>query len=127
MPVEDHPDASSHFVERRSKMRFPLGLRVSYRTLGQGSPRSGKGWVLNMSRSAVLVSAAQDVNMGKRVELSIEWPSLLYGRIPLCLRTVGEVVRCDASSFAIELVRYQFRTTKRKVIPIDTPAQCRKD
>ena len=66
MPVEDHPDASSHFVERRSKVRFPLGLRVSYRTLGQGSPRSGEGLVLNMSRSAVVVSAEQDLNMSKR-------------------------------------------------------------
>ena len=122
MPAENHPNASSDFVERRSKVRFPLGLRVSYRTLGQGSPRPGEGWVLNMSRSAVLVSAEQEVNMGKRMELSIEWPSLLYGRIPLRLVTAGEVVRCDASSFAVKLGRYQFRTTKRKVMPIDAPA-----
>lgn len=110
----ENPDASSHFVERRSKVRFPLGLRVSFRTLGQESPRSGEGWVLNMSRSAVLVSAKQEVNMGKRIELNIEWPSLLHGRIPLRLVTAGEVVRCDASSFAVKLVRYQFRTTKQK-------------
>jgi hypothetical protein len=53
------------------------------------------------------------------MKLSIEWPSLLYGRVPLRFVTVGKVVRCDASSFAVTVVRYEFRTAKRKVTSID--------
>jgi hypothetical protein len=53
------------------------------------------------------------------VELNIEWPSLLHGRVPLRFVTVGQVVRSDASSFAVMLARYQFRTAKKKVTPID--------
>jgi len=75
---------------------------------------------VNMNRCGVLVSAKHDVEVGTRMELSIEWPSLLYGRVPLRFVTVGEVVRCDASSFAVELARYQFRTAKKKVTSIDS-------
>ena len=56
------------------------------------------------------------------MELSIEWPSLLHGRIPLRFVTVGEVVRCDAWSFAMTLAGYQFRTAKKKVTSIDQHA-----
>ena len=106
-------------VERRSKVRFPLILRVSFRTLGTKSPCAGEGWVMNMNRGGVLVSAQHEISVGMRTELSIEWPSLLYGRVPLRFVTVGEVVRCDASSFAVMWARYQFRTAKRKVTSID--------
>ena len=75
---------------------------------------------MNMNRGGVLVSAQHEVGVGERIELSIEWPSLLYGRVPLRFVTVGEVVRCDASSFAVALARYQFRTAKRKVTAIDS-------
>jgi hypothetical protein len=105
-------------AERRSKVRFPLVMRVCYRTFEQGSPRRGTGWTVNMSRNAVLVSAKHGVYVGKRMELSIEWPSLLHGRVPLRFVAAGEVVRCDASSFAVKLFGHQFRTVKRKVTPM---------
>jgi hypothetical protein len=106
-------------LERRSKLRFPLELRVSYRTLGQEAPCTGEGWVLNMSRGGILVFSQHEIELGARTELNIEWPSLLYGRIPLRFVTEGTVVRCDPSSFAMVMARYQFRTTKKKVTSID--------
>ena len=123
IPVKNsQPNAFSHpfSIERRSKFRFPLDLRVSYRTLGRGTPSAGEGWVVNMNRGGVLVSSRHEVSVGRRMELSIEWPSLLYGRVPLRFVTVGEVVRCDDSSFAVALARYHFRTAKRKVTSIDS-------
>jgi hypothetical protein len=122
------PTAFSHplSIERRSKVRFPLNLRVTYRTLSRGSTSYGEGWVVNMNRSGVLVSIEHEISVGARVELSIEWPSLLHGRVPLRFVTAGEVVRCDASSFAVTLVRYQFRTAKRKVTAIDAPGSDRR-
>jgi hypothetical protein len=113
--------------ERRSKIRFPLELPVSYRTLGRAPSCTGDGWVVNMNKCGVLVSSKHQIRVGTRMELSIEWPSLLYGRIPLRFVTVGEVVRCDAWSFAMTLVRYQFRTAKKKVTSIDQPTDQRTD
>jgi PilZ domain len=115
-----HHDSSRMFsTERRSKVRFPLQLRASYRTLERGNSSAGEGWVVNMSRGGVLLSSRHEIGVGAPVELSIEWPSLLHGRVPLRFVTVGKVVRCDTSSFAILLSRYQFRTAKKKVTSID--------
>src|SRR5689334_4847316 len=106
-------------IERRSNSRFPLELPVRYRTLGRGDLLEGEGWVLNMSSGGVLIGSHNQIRAGTRMELSIEWPSLLDGRVPLRLVTVGRVVRSEASGCAIVMARYQFRTTRRTVIPID--------
>jgi len=122
IPVKNsQPNAFSGTLtlERRSKYRFPLELRVSYRTLEQEAPCIGEGWVLNMSRGGILVFSQHETEVGARMELSIEWPSLLYGRIPLRFVTEGTVVRCDPSSFAMVMARYEFRTTKKKVTSIE--------
>jgi hypothetical protein len=122
MPVKNNqPNTFSCtlLIERRSKVRFPIELRVSYRTVGRGIAHAGEGWVVNMNRGGVLVSSQNEINVGARMELSIEWPSLLYGRVPLRFVAVGQVVRCDKFSFAVTLARYQFRTAKKKVTPID--------
>jgi len=105
-------------LERRSKVRFPLELRVRYRSLARRCPVVGTGVVMNISRSGVLVSSEHEISEGMPIELNIEWPSLLDGRVPLQVVTVGRVVRCEASSFAVVLARYQFRTTKRTERPI---------
>jgi hypothetical protein len=111
--------ADSLSIERRSKLRFPLELGVSYRTLERESPLAGEGRVVNMNRSGVLISSRHAIDPGTRLELSIEWPTLLHGRVPLRFVTVGEVVRSDASSFAVMLGRYQFRTAKKKAPSVD--------
>src|SRR5512140_436927 len=79
----------SEVLERRSKVRFPLELRVRYRSLARRCPAAGMGMVMNISRSGVLVFGAHDISEGVRTELNIEWPSLLDGRVPLQVVTVG--------------------------------------
>jgi hypothetical protein len=106
-------------IERRSRTRFPFELRVRYRKLGRGEPFAGMGWVVNMSSGGVLVAYQHEIRPGTRMELNIEWPSLLDGQVPLQLVAMGKVVRCERSTFAMALGRYQFRTTRRTVIPID--------
>lgn len=109
-------------IERRSKVRFPLELRVNYRTLEPWSRCAGEGWVVNISRDGILVSSQHEIGVGAGVELNIEWPSLLHGRVPLRFVTVGTVVRHDGSSFAVILDRYQFKTAKTKATSIDAPS-----
>ena len=82
---------------------------------------------MNINRGGVLVSSQHEISVGERMELNIEWPSLLYGRVPLRFVTVGKVVRCDASGFAVTLVRYEFRTAKKKVTCIDSHGDAHSD
>ena len=68
-----------------------------------------------MSSGGLLIASDQRTELGARIELNIEWPSMLDGEIPLQLVAVGRVVRCLESSFALSFTQYQFRTMSRKL------------
>jgi hypothetical protein len=108
-------EAHSHVlpVERRLKTRFPLQLQMRYRTVGRTPHVAGDGLAVNMSSGGALVVSEHEIRGGDRVEISIEWPSLLDGRIRLQLVTAGKVVRSTGVSFALSFERYQFRTLSR--------------
>jgi len=108
-------------LERRSKIRYPISLNVKYRTVGRSNRISGVGRTMNMSSGGLLIIADQRTQLGTRIELNIEWPSMLDGQIPLQLVAVGRVVRCLESGFALSFTQYQFRTMSRKLqtTPID--------
>lgn len=112
--VEAFPLPAS--MERRTRVRFPFELKVRFRTLGESYPISGSGSVLNMSSGGVLIAYEQEIGTGTLMELSIEWPVLLEGRIPLQLVAVGSVVRCDIIHFAVALEQYHFRTAGGTVL-----------
>src|SRR6476659_8792392 len=82
----------TNLVERRSRLRFPFELRVRFRTLGRNYPVAGMGRVVNMSSGGLLVSCQDEVPAGAPMELNIEWPTRLDGRVPLHLVAIGTVV-----------------------------------
>jgi hypothetical protein len=69
----------------------------------------------------MLVEAQQHLAEGARLEVNVEWPSLLDGLIPLQVVALGRVVRCLESGFALSFSQYQFRTMSRKLqaVPAD--------
>ena len=109
-------------IERRSKVRYPLGTAVSFRTL-DGSALAGEGEAVDMSSGGVLVSSRHQLSVGARVEVRIEWPPLLEQRISLQLITVGRVVRSWPSGFAVLFREHQFRTMPRQGRPVLQPAR----
>jgi len=102
-------------LERRSKVRYPLGLTVRYRDLDR-KLHSGEGQAVNVSSGGALIDSQHDLGIGAELEVRIEWPSLLDGRIPLQLVAIAGVVRCGASSFAVCFRRHQFRTLPSRSI-----------
>src|SRR5277367_5116335 len=75
-------------AERRSKVRYPLELSVRYRYFAGGSLRFGAGRTMDVSSGGVLVASTRIISphemmVGEDVEMSIEWPPLLDGRISL--------------------------------------------
>lgn len=101
------------FEERRSKTRYSIELGVRYcNTKGPRSYNIGR--TVNISSSGLLVASEGAVREGTALELMIEWPWPLDGRVPLQLVAAGVVVRSSQSSFALALRSYQFRTMKRK-------------
>jgi hypothetical protein len=119
---EERPDATvscpSILTERRSKFRYPMELGIRFRFLLGGSPvLSGAGRTLNLSAGGVLVvsqdiASHDEIGAGARVEISIGWPVLLEGRIPLQLFAIGQVVRREAIDFAATFHQHEFRTMR---------------
>ena len=120
----EHPglyiSSSSSPGERRAKVRFPLDLPVRYRTVA-GKPRSGEGRALNVSSCGILILRRHQLSVGVHVELRVEWPLLLDGRIGLQLVARGKVVRCGKAHFAVEFHKHQFRTASIKSRPDASP------
>ena len=104
-------------VERRTRLRFPFELRVRFRSVGEACPVAGAGWVRNISSGGVLVMHQHEVNAGTTLELHIDWPTRLDGRIPLQLVAVGTVVRTELFKFAVGLERYHFRIAGKQDVP----------
>jgi hypothetical protein len=100
-------------AERRLKFRYPLGLTIRFRSSSPVS-FSGQGTAVNLCSGGVLVASEQQITVGALVEMSIEWPSMIDGRIPLQLTAVGRILRreicCGESRFAATFERYEFRT-----------------
>jgi len=87
-------------TDRRSRVRFPIVLAFSYRTLDRKS-HSGVGRILNISSTGALAECRDPFTAGTTVELTMEWPARLHGWIPLQLIMVGSIVRCEVSRFAV--------------------------
>jgi len=100
------------FTERRSAVRYPIVLNARYQTLRKRSRCCGIGRTVNISSHGFLIASEDNIPVGVRLEVYVEWPALLDGAIELL--ATGAVVRARESSFALELSRYEFRTTKRK-------------
>ncbi len=99
---------------RRLKIRWPIKLNLIWTLLAKGHPR-GVGRTSNMSSSGVLFTHSEMPRevVGRQIELRIEWPFLLEGRIPLQLFAYGKVVRLDSNGCAVELEHTEFRTCKQ--------------
>jgi hypothetical protein len=100
--------------DRRSKSRFPLRLGVRYRILSGGPLLIGVGRTVNMSSCGLLIATEEvKVNTGSRLQVTVDWPTLLHGTTPLQLIVSCRVTRSLPEEFAVELDQYQFRTKKR--------------
>lgn len=114
---KQYPSEAPDPVERRATLRFPFELRVDFRSLGKTYPVAGIGRVRNISSGGVLVAYQHEISAGTPLELNIDWPTRLDGRIPLQLVAAGTVVRCELFGFAVGLERYYFRLAGKPGLP----------
>ena len=101
-----------HTPDRRTAKRFPISLEVRYQPIGTNRPhkRGGRGFTVNISSSGVLFTSYSTLPVKQRLELSISWPVLLEGRLPLKLVVRGRVVRSEPGRVAIRIECYEFHT-----------------
>jgi hypothetical protein len=96
--------------ERRSCARFPLNLEIQY-SVSHGSFReTGSGRIIDIGRSGLRFAASEPQVRGHRLEVAINWPVLLDGRVPLQLIVIGPVVWSSATETAMRIRRHTFKT-----------------
>ena len=97
--------------ERRLHPRYPIALDAEYRLVGRdGVQCQGSCRTVNISSGGVLLEAEAVLSPLGPIEVSIEWPCLLQGVVPLKLIGCGNIVRLDGSSIAVKITGYEFHT-----------------
>ena len=94
--------------ERRSSNRFPFRQELRYQVGADKSERVGQ--TIDMSSSGILFSAQEEVQPGRKIQVSVCWPARLDGTCPLQLVAVGWVVRSEGRVTALRIGRYEFHT-----------------
>lgn len=98
-------------AERRGTDRFPIESELRYKIVeNKGLPETGMGRTLNMSSSGVLFTSETHLPVGRRVELSVDWPAQLNEHCGLKLVALGKIVRSTAEGAAMRIDKYDFRT-----------------
>ena len=115
-------------TERRSRSRYPLVLGVRFRFRIKNLLISGQGHTVNFSAGGLLVASPHigsrdEVLTGARVQMTIDWPVLLDGKIALQLHADGRVVRNGLDDFAATFFRPEFRTMRSASLPAISRAQ----
>ena len=98
-------------AERRETDRFPIESQLHYKLIqARRLAETGQGRTLNMSSGGILFTAAAPIPVGRRVELSVDWPARLNGNCGLRLVALGKVVRSDITTAAVRIEKYDFHT-----------------
>jgi len=98
-------------LDRRASNRFPVQQEVRYRLLQTHAwVKGGVGRTLDISSSGVRFTTSDRLPAGRMVEIAMHWPARLNGTCPLQFVATGKVVRSDATSAAVRIQRYEFRT-----------------
>jgi hypothetical protein len=106
--------------DRRATNRFPVQQELRYRLLQ--APAWGKGGVgrtLDVSSGGIRFTTSERLPAGRMIEIAMHWPARLHGTCPLQFVATGKVVRSDATSAAVRIQRYEFRTRSETGIRTD--------
>lgn len=105
--------------ERRSKRRFPIEQELRFKVLVRGARivTAGTATSLNISSRGVWFNTP-NLNPKLPVELSIDWPALLYESRPLQLIVFGSIIRSNDQGTAVSIDRYEFRTRSSRTLQI---------
>ncbi len=71
---------------------------------------TGTGTTVDLSSTGILFESENQLPPDGAVELSIAWPILLDGSLPMQLMVCGRIARVSGRKVAIAITQYEFRT-----------------
>jgi len=97
------------FVEHRAKARFPICFQAEYKV----SDLNGKAIVLDMSSGGAALETDGTLPPNTSIRVTMDWPVVLDGHIPLSLIVYGKVLRSDRHCTAISIAKHEFKLRPR--------------
>jgi hypothetical protein len=96
---------------RHGHQRFPISTPVRYIV----EKVEGEGLTCNVGSDGLLMKTTCVFPQGKRIELSLDWPAMLDGRLPLRLDILGKILWSSVRGTAVEILSYKFRLGPVKI------------
>lgn len=111
-------------AERRKKVRFPIQEECTIRT-GKRMAVSQTGLTVDINTHGVLIKTLgiQSSDIGKAAEVSVSWPVLLDGSVPIKLFLFGTILRVDGKKVAVRINRHEFWIARKKRPEVPVSAQ----
>jgi hypothetical protein len=101
--------------DRRQDRRYHLQMELSWKLiLRRRVLDTGIGHTIDLSGGGILFDAGRPLPTGHDVVLSISWPVLFDGKVPMQLAAKGRIVRENFGQVAIQMVQ-------REVLAAPTP------
>ncbi len=101
--------------ERRSGIRFPIKSELRWTVLNRKyGTLTGKGETVDFSSSGLSFSSDAPLAIGCRLELDVEWPVELDGRVPMKLIATGKVILVQGQLVCVTIDKKEFRTAGRR-------------
>jgi hypothetical protein len=117
MPAPTSGRDSNPKEELRRAIRFPIHSEVLWTMKGARSqPISGKGVSVDFSSTGLAFKCTVPLPVGKRLDLSVDWPAMLDGRLPMKLSLRGKIVRVQDGVVSVEILAKEFRTARAKAL-----------
>src|SRR5215475_5951843 len=100
------PKSKDRRAARRYGVKTPFRFRFS-----NGTPTGGwkSGRTLDMSARGILIETEEQLSLGNRLDLSMDWPGLYHGKEMMRLYVSAVVVRVDERSAALRILSHKFR------------------
>ena len=71
---------------------------------------SGTGWTVNISSGGSWINSQQNMAVGSKLRIYVQWPFHLNESVRLQLVCTGKVTRSEPSGFGVQFVTHEFRT-----------------
>jgi len=100
--------------DRRSRVRYSISLELGYKlTDGKRKGETGTGRTMNISSGGAYFTTGHALMAGTLVQLTVPWPALLHGRVPIKLIIQGVVVRASTTHAAVKIDTFDFYVDSR--------------
>jgi hypothetical protein len=111
MSTPYHPDPDNR--DRRDRQRFPLRQRIQYELAGGGVAVRGEGTTIDFSSGGVQFTTEREIQVGRKIVCSVDWPVDLVDGCALKLVAQGVVVRSTLDKAAVKIRSHEFRTRSK--------------